>query len=109
MHPFTKHSHDSVAAWGEEKLIAAIRRWLGATSPRSPFGIGDDCAVLPASRGRQLITVDPVIYGRHFDASVAPRLKTLKVVEPPKRKAGIKVADAAALVAKLRNEAKVIS
>ena len=40
---------------------------------------------------------------------VAPRLKTLKVVEPPKRKAGIKVADAAALVAKLRNEAKVIA
>ncbi|MEO8204358.1 MAG: electron transfer flavoprotein subunit beta/FixA family protein, partial [Betaproteobacteria bacterium] len=31
------------------------------------------------------------------------------VAEPPKRKAGIKVADAAALVAKLRNEAKVIS
>ena len=40
---------------------------------------------------------------------VAPRLKTLKVVEPPKRKAGIKVPDAATLVAKLRNEAKVIS
>ncbi len=40
---------------------------------------------------------------------VAPRLKTLKVTEPPKRKAGIKVPDAAALVAKLRNEAKVIS
>ncbi len=40
---------------------------------------------------------------------VTPRLKTLKVTEPPKRKAGIKVADAAALVDKLRNEAKVIS
>src|SRR5471030_2782775 len=40
---------------------------------------------------------------------VTPRLKTLKVVEPPKRKAGVKVPDAAALVAKLRNEAKVIS
>jgi len=40
---------------------------------------------------------------------VAPRLKTLKVVEPAKRKAGVKVPDAAALVAKLRNEAKVIS
>jgi electron transfer flavoprotein beta subunit len=39
---------------------------------------------------------------------VAPRLATLRVVEPPKRKAGIKVADAAALVDKLRNEAKVI-
>ena len=39
---------------------------------------------------------------------VAPRLATLKVTEPPKRKAGIKVPDAAALVDKLRNEAKVI-
>jgi len=39
---------------------------------------------------------------------VTPRLKTLKVTEPPARKAGIKVADAAALVAKLKNEAKVI-
>ena len=39
---------------------------------------------------------------------VAPRLKTLKVVEPPKRKGGVKVADAKALVDKLRNEAKVI-
>ena len=40
---------------------------------------------------------------------VAPRLTTLKVVEPPKRKGGGKVADAKELVAKLRNEAKVIS
>ena len=39
---------------------------------------------------------------------VTPRLKTLKVSEPPKRSAGIKVADVAALVDKLRNEAKVI-
>jgi electron transfer flavoprotein beta subunit len=39
---------------------------------------------------------------------VAPRLKTLKVVEPSKRKAGAKVADAKALVEKLRNEAKVL-
>ena len=34
--------------------------------------------------------------------------KTLKVSEPPKRSAGIKVTDVAALVAKLKNEAKVI-
>src|ERR1041385_8908669 len=40
---------------------------------------------------------------------IAPRLKTLKVEEPPKRKAGAKVPDAKALVAKLRNEAKVIA
>jgi len=39
---------------------------------------------------------------------VSPRLTVLKVVEPAKRKAGTKVADAKALVDKLRNEAKVI-
>jgi electron transfer flavoprotein beta subunit len=39
---------------------------------------------------------------------VKPRLKTLKVSEPPKRGAGIKVPDVAALVDKLKNEAKVI-
>src|SRR5205814_10686787 len=39
---------------------------------------------------------------------VAPRLTTLKVIEPAKRKAGVKVADAKALVDKLRNEAKVV-
>ncbi|SFH78909.1 electron transfer flavoprotein beta subunit [Collimonas sp. OK307] len=39
---------------------------------------------------------------------VEPRLKTLKVVEPAKRSAGIKVPDVATLVAKLKNEAKVL-
>ena len=39
---------------------------------------------------------------------VAPRIRTLKVSEPPKRGAGVKVPDVATLVAKLKNEAKVI-
>jgi electron transfer flavoprotein beta subunit len=39
---------------------------------------------------------------------VSPRISVLKVTEPPKRKAGAKVADAKILVDKLRNEAKVI-
>jgi electron transfer flavoprotein beta subunit len=39
---------------------------------------------------------------------VTPHLKTIKVEEPPKRTAGILVADVAALVDKLKNEAKVI-
>ena len=39
---------------------------------------------------------------------VAPHIKTLKVKEPPQRSAGVKVADVAALVDKLKNEAKVI-
>ena len=39
---------------------------------------------------------------------VAPRLKTLKVEEPPKRSAGVKVADVQELVSKLKNEARII-
>jgi electron transfer flavoprotein beta subunit len=39
---------------------------------------------------------------------VTPRLKTIKVSEPPKRKGGVMVPDVAALVDKLKNEAKVI-
>jgi electron transfer flavoprotein beta subunit len=42
------------------------------------------------------------------DDSNAPRLTTLKVVEPPKRKGGVKVASVEELVAKLRNEAHII-
>jgi thiamine-monophosphate kinase len=72
MNPFTKIPANSVAALGEEKLIAAIRRWLGSASPRAPFGIGDDCAVLPISRAPQLITIDPVIYREHFNDLIPP-------------------------------------
>jgi electron transfer flavoprotein beta subunit len=38
----------------------------------------------------------------------SPRLKTLKVVEPPVRQAGVLVPDVATLVEKLKSEAKVI-
>lgn len=70
---FTRRHADSVAAYGERRLIAEVRRWLGDTSPRAPFGIGDDCAVLRPATRAQLVTTDPVIYGRHFDASVPAR------------------------------------
>ncbi len=70
MNPFTTVPARSVAARGERRLIADLRRWLGAASPRAPFGIGDDCAVVPATGRPLLITTDPVIFGRHFDASV---------------------------------------
>jgi len=49
-----------------------------------------------------------VVKPEALGVDVAPRLKTLKVAEPPKRGAGVKVADVATLVAKLKNEAKVI-
>ncbi len=81
MHPFGLNKSETVAALGEEKLIAAVRRWLGPASPRSPFGIGDDCAVLPASRGRQLITVDPVIYPHHFNDAVPARAVGAKLLK----------------------------
>jgi thiamine-monophosphate kinase len=81
MNPFALHRSESVSSYGEEKLLAAIRRWLDGASPRAPFGIGDDCAVLPPSRGRQLITVDPVIYRRHFDDQVPPRAVGAKLLK----------------------------
>ena len=49
-----------------------------------------------------------IVKPEDLGVDVAPRIKTLKVVEPPVRSAGIKVADVAALVEKLKNEAKVI-
>jgi electron transfer flavoprotein beta subunit len=49
-----------------------------------------------------------VIKPADLGVDVTPRIKTLKVVEPPKRGAGVKVPDVATLVAKLKNEAKVI-
>jgi len=49
-----------------------------------------------------------IVKPEDLGVDVAPRIKTLKVVEPAVRSAGIKVADVAALVDKLKNEAKVI-
>ena len=56
------------------------------------------------AKKKQMDIVKPEDLG----VDVKPRLKTLKVAEPPKRSAGIKVPDVATLVAKLKNEAKVI-
>jgi len=56
------------------------------------------------AKKKQLDTFKPEDLG----VDVTPRIKTLKVSEPPKRGAGVKVADVAALVDKLKNEAKVI-
>ena len=56
------------------------------------------------AKKKALETLKPEALG----VDVSPRLTTVKVVEPSKRKAGVKVADAKALVEKLRNEAKVL-
>ena len=56
------------------------------------------------AKKKPLETIKPEDLG----VDVTPRLKTLKVVEPAKRSAGVKVPDVATLVQKLRTEAKVI-
>ena len=56
------------------------------------------------AKKKPLETLRPDVLG----VDVAPRLQTIKVIEPSKRKSGVKVPDAKTLVEKLRNEAKVI-
>jgi electron transfer flavoprotein beta subunit len=81
------------------KLPAIVTTDLRLNEPRY--------ATLPnimKAKKKPLDTLKPDALG----VDVTPRLKTLKVVEPPKRKGGGKVGDVKELVAKLRNEAKVI-
>ncbi len=81
------------------KLPAIITTDLRLNTPRY--------ATLPnimKAKKKPLDVVTPEALG----VDVTPRLTTLKVVEPPKRKGGVMVADVAALVDKLKNEAKVI-
>ena len=83
----------------ELKLPAVVTADLRLNEPRY--------AALPnimKAKKKPIDTVAPDALG----VDVAPRLTTLKVAEPPKRKAGVKVADVAALVDKLKNEARVI-
>ena len=83
----------------EIRLPAVITTDLRLNTPRY--------ATLPnimKAKKKPLETLKPDALG----VDVAPRLKTLKVAEPGKRKAGVMVKDVAELVDKLRNEAKVI-
>jgi electron transfer flavoprotein beta subunit len=83
----------------EVNLPAVITTDLRLNTPRY--------ATLPnimKAKKKPLDVVKPDTLG----VDVAPRLKTLKVAEPGKRKAGVMVKDVAELVEKLKNEAKVI-
>jgi electron transfer flavoprotein beta subunit len=83
----------------ELKLPAVVTADLRLNEPRY--------ASLPnimKAKKKPLETLKPEDLG----VDVTPRLKTLKVVEPPKRSAGIKVSSVAELVNKLKNEARVI-
>lgn len=78
---FTTSRAESVAACGEIELLGLIRRWLGDVAPRAPYGMGDDCAVLPPSSRPQLVTTDPVIYGQHFDDRATARQVGAKLLK----------------------------
>jgi electron transfer flavoprotein beta subunit len=83
----------------EVKLPAVVTTDLRLNEPRY--------VTLPnimKAKKKPLEVVKPADLG----VDVTPRLKTLKVSEPPKRSAGIKVPDVATLVQKLKNDAKVI-
>jgi electron transfer flavoprotein beta subunit len=81
------------------KLPAIITTDLRLNTPRY--------ATLPnimKAKKKQLDVMKPADLG----VDITPRLKTLKVMEPVKRKGGVMVANVAALIDKLKNEAKVI-
>ena len=72
MHPFGQESPNTGMA-GEEEILRLIQKHLDDTSPPPPQGIGDDCATwMPPAGETVLLTTDPVIFGRHFDASHEP-------------------------------------
>ena len=81
------------------KLPAVVTTDLRLNEPRY--------VTLPNIMKAKKKTLD-VVKPADLGVDVTPRLKTLKVAEPPKRGAGQKVPDVATLVAKLKNEAKVI-
>ena len=83
----------------EIKLPAIITTDLRLNTPRY--------ATLPNIMKAKKKPMD-VMTPEALGVDVTPRLKTLKVVEPPKRKGGVILPDVAALIDKLKNEAKVI-
>ncbi|TVR53779.1 MAG: thiamine-phosphate kinase [Puniceicoccaceae bacterium] len=80
MNPFAGGSEPCLAGCTEADLLGRIRRWLGAACPPPPHGIGDDAAIIPANRRSLVLTTDPVIHGRHFDASVTPAQAAAKLL-----------------------------
>ena len=99
---------------GQAKVTREVDGGLETVSVKLPAVVTTDLRLnepryvtLPnimKAKKKPLEVVKPADLG----VDVSPRIKTLKVSEPPKRGAGVKVPDVATLVAKLKNEAKVI-
>ncbi len=99
---------------GKAQVVREVDGGLETVSLKMPAVVSVDLrlnepryASLPnimKAKKKPIDTLDPAALG----VDVTPRLKTLKVIEPAKRKGGVKVASVAELVSKLKNEAKVI-
>lgn len=81
MHPFSDQPEQTIASLGEKQLLRSIRSWLGKSAPDSPFGMGDDCAEIPATELTRLITTDSVVLGRHFTPDTSPSLVGEKLLK----------------------------
>ena len=81
MNPFA--DKNCVGELSEKEIIERIRRNFGSSMPPSPFGAGDDCALVETSSLRKNLyaTSDAVIFGRHFDASADPRRAGAKLMK----------------------------
>lgn len=71
---FGSEKSQTISAFKEKELIKRIASNFGETMPKSPFGAGDDCAVVSPTHfeNNLLSTSDAVIYGRHFDETCSP-------------------------------------
>src|ERR1700722_11916553 len=78
------------------QMLATLLGWPQATFASKVEIEGGKAKVTREIDGREAAS---------YGVDIAPRLTVLKVTEPPKRVAGVKVADAAELVSKLKNEA----
>ena len=71
----------SLKDFDESQIIEHIKLWLGSTSPSSPIGIGDDCAVVPPETSEHsLISSDALVFGKHFDSSITAKQAGQKIV-----------------------------
>ena len=97
-----------LSGWDHLLAMIAIGLWAaqlgGRACWRVPAAFVSVMAVLMVACASNKDPVKPAELG----VDVASRVKTIKVTEPSKRSAGIIVPDVATLVAKLKNEAKVI-
>ncbi len=74
---------NNISKIGEKGLISKVCKIFGDVCPPSPYGSGDDCALIEKKtlKDNVLVTVDSLIYGKHFDSSTPPRLAGEKLLK----------------------------